>query len=124
MLPRGAASASGPRYLDEDYAEKVSEKTLERYKAYAREFSSWLTENSLQPNGVAEWDDLLVEWKNDPGKRLTKAAMASVFGALEVVLPRAQGQPRSAHAFVAGWSAMGRITQIKTSRVWFRAIPD
>ena len=47
--------------MDDDHAAKVTGKTIERYRAVARTFSDWLEENTLRPETVDKWDDLLVE---------------------------------------------------------------
>ena len=48
-------SCTGPLRMDEDYAGKVTEKTIERYRAHARVFSDWLADNNLHPEGAGEW---------------------------------------------------------------------
>ena len=62
--------------------------------------------------GVADFEGLdaaLVEWKNDATQRASKAAMANVLAALELVLPWSRGQLRWSHVVVSGWSVMGHI---------------
>ena len=55
LLPQKGRSALYP-----DYAKKVTEKALERYRNAARVFSDWMVSRHLQPDGHEQWDDLLV----------------------------------------------------------------
>ena len=56
---------SGPRRLDVHHARKLKPETLARYRQAGVGFSEWLQEQCYDPIDPAEWDDLLVEYKND-----------------------------------------------------------
>ena len=74
--------------MDDDYAAKVTEKTIERYRAAARVFSDWLEDNYLRPENVGEWDDLLVEWKNST--RPSRSKFNTTVASIEFFSPRYQ----------------------------------
>ena len=61
----GSLVRAGPRRLDPDQAARVTEKTLEVYRAAALSFSTWALQRGLRPSGPDQWDDLWVEFKND-----------------------------------------------------------
>ena len=77
---------SGPRKLDSTSIEKVKPHTLTAYRAAAAKFVTYLDEHGFVPNGPEEWDDLLVEYKNDA--QLTKCNFEYVVAAVEFVFPR------------------------------------
>ena len=79
---------TGPLRMDDDYAGKVTEKTIERYRQAARVFSDWLEENRLHPETVGEWDDLLVEWKNST--RPSRSKFNTTVASIEFFFPRYQ----------------------------------
>ena len=59
----------GPRRLDPNQAAKVREQTLSAYRKSGRQFADWASELNYEPQGPGEWDDLLVEWKNECSRR-------------------------------------------------------
>ena len=96
--------------MDDDHAAKVTGKTIERYRAAARSFSDWLEENGLSPGTVDEWDDLLVEWKNDAREQVSKAAFTNAVAAVELALPHARGRLQWCHAVTAGLSVASHVS--------------
>ena len=81
------AKLAGPRKLDSHQADKVQPQTLVLFRKHALIFSSWLLEHGHTPQGIEAWDDLLVEFKNDPGafngKPITKSQFTYVVAAVE-----------------------------------------
>ena len=51
--------------MDPHQLARVTGTTVDRYRAAARPFAEWLTEHGFGPAHATEWDDLLVEYKND-----------------------------------------------------------
>lgn len=51
--------------LDQHLWSRVSEKTLLLYKNEGRLLADWLRSVGLEPDGFEEWDDALVEYKNN-----------------------------------------------------------
>ena len=71
---------SGPRRMDPHQLARVTETTVSRYKKAAQPFVEYLTEHAFDPCHSSEWDDLLVEFKNDrlPKKAEFEMLVASV----------------------------------------------
>ena len=68
---RSLAVAGVLRRLDPHHAAKLSELTLERYRAAARPFVAWYSDAGVQPDVAEEWDDCLIEYTS--AVRLSKA---------------------------------------------------
>ena len=60
-------SQTGPRRLDAQQLRKILPESLSKYKAALRPFVSWLDAHGFMPATAEEFDDLLVEFKNDTG---------------------------------------------------------
>lgn len=90
----------GPRRLDEHQAKRVQDKTLSRYRAAARPFADWLVDQGLAPAGADDWDDCLVEFKNEHA--LSYAAFAQLVSAVEFFFPRFKSHLGWSHAVLSG----------------------
>eukprot|EP00959_Pyramimonas_sp_CCMP1952_P216122 4520439-Pyramimonas_sp.AAC.1 len=77
---------SGPRKLDSTSVEKVKPHTMAACLAAALKFATYLGENGLVPDGPEQWDDLLVECKND--MQMTKCNFEYAVAAVEFLFPR------------------------------------
>eukprot|EP00959_Pyramimonas_sp_CCMP1952_P085924 1797179-Pyramimonas_sp.AAC.1 len=87
--PGGSSRAqAGPRRLDPDQAARVTEKTLEVYRAAALGFSTWALQRGLRPSGPDQWGDLLVEFKNDQYEHLTPTKFINIVSSVEFFFPR------------------------------------
>ena len=53
---------TGPRFLEPHLRQRVSEKTLNKYRDELLPFSVWSLERQYHPETAEEWDDLLVEY--------------------------------------------------------------
>ena len=54
---------TGPRFLEPHLRQRVSEKTLKKYRDEILPFSVWSLERQYHPETAEEWDDLLVEYR-------------------------------------------------------------
>ena len=63
---------------------------------------AWLVVRKYVPHGPEQWDDLLVEWKNDC--LLSKANFEAAVAAAEFVFPRFRGHLAWSHRVIAGWA--------------------
>ena len=79
----------GPRRQDVHQSAKVQPATHSRYKAAVGKFTLWLSESGYLPDSPAEYDDLLVEWKND--RDISKADFEGCVAGVEHALPRLKG---------------------------------
>ena len=94
-------SRAGPRRLDPQQLRKILPESLNKYKASLRPFVSWLDKHSFAPSTAEEFDDLLVEFKNDTCA--TKTAFEQLVAAIEFFMPRMRRKLDWAHAVLAGW---------------------
>ena len=53
---------TGPRFLEPHLRQRVSEKTLKKYRDEILPFSEGPLERQYHPETAEEWDDLLVEY--------------------------------------------------------------
>ena len=65
-LSGNGGSYTGPLRMDEDYADKVTENTIERHRAHARIFSDWLADNNLHPEGAGDGGRILRQHQPRP----------------------------------------------------------
>ena len=91
---------TGPRRLDPHQARKVQEKTLNLYRLAAQPFAEWLLQCSLAPVAPEEWDDCLVEFKNEAD--LSQAKFTQLVSSIELFFPRFKGKLGWSHAVLAG----------------------
>ena len=54
--------ATGPRFLEPHLRQRVSDKTLKKYRDELLPFTEWSLERQHHPETAEEWDDLLVEY--------------------------------------------------------------
>ena len=52
---------TGPRFLEPHLRQRVSEKTLKKYRDEIHQFSVWPLERQYHTETAEKWDDLLVE---------------------------------------------------------------
>ena len=91
----------GPRRPDPQQLHKVGTVTLARYRDAAAKFSDWLIEEAYTPCTADEWDDLLVEYKNDAG--LSRSKFTVVVASVEWFFPRYRGRLTWSHDVLKGW---------------------
>ena len=60
-----ASATAGPRRLDPYQLAKIKSSSVERYRRALLPFVAFLVERDFVPHGAEQWDDLLVEWRND-----------------------------------------------------------
>ena len=80
-LVRMIGAVAGPRRLDCHQAQRVQGQTLARYRAAALPFSTWLLSTGTFPVGAEDWDDLLVEYKNEFD--LSQASFAQLVSSID-----------------------------------------
>ena len=75
-----ASASAGPRRLDPYQQAKIQGTSLERYRRALLPFVAYLVERNFAPDGAEQWDDLVVEWRNDtrPSKANFEACVAAV----------------------------------------------
>ena len=93
-------NAPGPRRLDRHQAQRVQERTLERYRLAARPFTEWLFSVALFPSSAEDWDDALVEYKNEAD--LSQSVFAQLVSAVELFFPRHKGKLAWSHSVLSG----------------------
>ena len=94
---------SGPRRLDDRRQRRVLPRTIEVYRREARHFSEWAVSRGLNPQGADQWDDTLVEYKNECLEVLTPARFGTLIASVEFFFPRFKGKLAWARAVLAGW---------------------
>ena len=100
-------AVSFPRRLDPHQALKVQPLTLKRYRSAALTFVQWCDEHGYRPAAHTDWDDLLVEFKNDAALR--KAAFELLVASVEFFFPRYKGQLSLAHSVLSGWGVAHQV---------------
>ena len=93
-------AVAGPRRLDCHQAQRVQGQTLARYRAAALPFSTWLLSTGIFPVGAEDWDDLLVEYKNEFD--LSQASFAQLVSSVEFFFPRFKGSLAWSHTVLSG----------------------
>ena len=71
-------------------------------------FAAWLIEHRFDPTHASEWDDLLVELKNN--KLPTKSEVEQPVSGVEFLFPRYRGDLPWARATITGGAAV-HVTQ-------------
>ena len=94
---------TGPRYLDPHQASRIQKGSSQRYRIAVAPFLSWLIYQRLTPQLAAEFDDLVVGYKN--ALPITKSAFEGLVAGLEHCLPHFRGHLPWAHAVLNSWSA-------------------
>ena len=75
---------------------------MDRYRAAARPFAEWLTEHGFGPTHATEWDDLIVEYKNDRFPK--KSEFENLVAAIELLFPGFKGMLKWSRQVLAGWA--------------------
>ena len=101
-MPSAAEMLSGPRRMDLHQLARVTDTTVSRYKRAAQPFIVRLTEHSFDPCRSSEWDDLLVECKND--RLPKKSEFESLVASVNFLFPRFKGELGWAHHALLGWA--------------------
>jgi integrase len=95
------------RRLDPHFEKRVKPKTLEIYQKHLREFTTWVGENELSPDGAEAWDEALVEFKN--AAFLSRSKFGMTIAAVEFFYPRFKRQLVYSHAVSQGLTAASPI---------------
>ena len=95
---------SGPRRPDAYQLGKIKEGSLDSYRRALQPFISYLIERQYAPSGAEQFDDLLVEFRNDcsPSKSSFEACVAAV----EFVIPSFRGRLPWSHSVLSGWAVV------------------
>ena len=100
----------GPLRLDVDQEGKIEGLSLKRYQLALKPFCQFLSDFAFEPDGIAMWDDLLVEYKNY--ENIRKYDFELLVAALEFFFPSLKVRwPGHGAYFVAGLSNTRFITQ-------------
>ena len=89
---------AGPLRIDPRQEQRVREITLSRYKEVSLRFTQWCGALRVYPSTAEEWDDLMVEFKNDPDICLSRSDFAYLNAAVAFYFPRFRGQLHWCHA--------------------------
>ena len=100
-------SLTGPRRPDAHHLGKVLPSTLRRYRESLRPFVIYLIENGFEPQQPHEWDDLLMEFKNEEQPR--RAAFEATVAALEFAMPQLKGGLAWTRSCLSGWAVSAPI---------------
>ncbi|CAK0903818.1 unnamed protein product, partial [Prorocentrum cordatum] len=95
------------RKLDSTSVEKVKPHTLAAYRAAAMKFVTYLDERGFVPDGPEQWDDLLVEYKND--MQMTKCNFEYAVAAVEFVFPRLRRKLTWSHSVIDAWRVSAEV---------------
>ena len=76
----------GPTTQRPHQASRAQATTIATYKQAAQRFTEWALANHLAPRKAAQWDDLLVEFKNVHS--LTRSQFGNLVAAVEFFFPR------------------------------------
>ena len=78
---------TGPLRIDPHRAGKLAPSSVLSYKSAGKEFIAWLRLYRYEPVTGEEWDDLVVEYKNDPEVVLAKGKFANLIASVEFFFP-------------------------------------
>ena len=81
---------------------KVLPSTQRRYRDSLRPFVVYLIDNEFAPEHPHEWDDLLMEFKNEHQPR--RAAFEALVAGLEFAMPHVKGGLGWSRATLSGWA--------------------
>ena len=98
-----ASVTTGPRRLDPFQLAKLKSSSIQQYQRALLPFVAYLVEHDFVPVGREQWDDLVVEWRND--SQPSKAAFESCVAAIEFVFPRFRPLVW-ARSVISGWSVV------------------
>ena len=94
---------TGPRFLDPHQSTRIQDSSTKKYRRALMPFIAHLVDHGFCPATSLEFDDLIVEFKND--QRITKSHMENLVAAVEHVLPTFKGQLVWSHTVLSSWSA-------------------
>ena len=93
---------TGPRRPDAHHMGKVLPSTQRRYRDSLRPFVAYLIDNNFAPEHPHEWDDLLMEYKNEHQPR--RAAFEALVAGLEFAMPHVKGGLGWSRTTLTGWA--------------------
>ena len=93
---------SGPRFLEPHHRDKISERTLEKYKQELIPFTEWAIAHRYTPHTADEWDDLLVEYPYG-APYLSRGKFNSLVAGVEFFFQRLTGKLSWSHGVLSGW---------------------
>ena len=85
--PWNEVCAYGFRKLDPHVALKITPTSLERYREATKQIVEYCHKAVVYPSCCAEFDMLLIEWKNDPDEQVTKSRFQYAVAAIEFFNP-------------------------------------
>jgi hypothetical protein len=105
--------ATGPLRLDPHQAATFKDGTRSNYFKEGLYFFRWASTNNFDPVGVDQWDDFIVEYKNDGcyhianrGAALTLGAFQNLIACVEWVHPRWRGQLGWSRSVARSWTGL------------------
>ena len=99
---------TGPRFLEPHLRQRVSEKTLKKYRDELLPFSVWSLERQYHPETAEEWDDLLVEYLYcHPA--LSRAKFSTLVAGVEVFFQRFRNRLSWCHGVLSGWETGAQV---------------
>ena len=111
--------SSGPLRIDVHQQHRVRNLTATLYQAAGDRFVQWCLQHNLWPTRADEWDDLLVEFKNDPETALTRHDFTHAVTAVKIFFPQFRKQLPWCDSIMNGWE---RTTDVKHTvplpKVW------
>ena len=115
-------TAAGSRRLDPDIEGRIRPATLLLYRDMANRFCQGLDQLNLNPTNEGEWDDIIVEYKNEVSLRYCE--MARLVAGVEYFFPRYRGKllwARSTLSAMAIRSHISHATPMNSSVAVFLA---
>ena len=103
------ALGSVMRGFDQHQLARVLPSTLATYKRHTEKFYLWYRRQQRRWRTSTELDWLLVEWKNDPQEKVSKAAFANALACVELLVPWARGSLQWSHSVASGWAVSSPI---------------
>ena len=99
---------TGPRFLEPHLRQRVSEKTLKKYRDEILPFSVWPLERQYHPETAEEWDDLLVEYLYcHPA--LSRAKFSTLVAGVEFFFQRFRNRLSWCHGVLSGWETGAQV---------------
>ena len=98
---------TGPRFLEPHLRQRVSEKTLKKYRDEILPLSVWSLERQCHSETAEEWDDLFVEYLLPPRLEPSKILYAS--GWSRVLLSEVPQPTLLVPRRVSGWETGAQV---------------
>ncbi len=102
----GQAVSYGLWRPDPHISAKISDTSLELYKSAGLNFVRYLYGARANPDLAPDWDMWLIEWKNDPEEKVTKAQFSYTIASVEHFFPMFKGSLPLARAALTGWETL------------------